>query len=229
MSRPRLLDLFCGAGGAAMGYHRAGFDVTGVDIKPQPNYPFQFIMGDALEFLREHGKEYDAIHASPPCQAYCALKTMVNRREHPDLIAETRELLRQTEKPWIIENVFGAPMNGPIMLCGSHFGLCASNGYQLRRHRYFETFPFLMDGHECDHSDKTVGVYGAKARDIAQERRHYAKDKETRGEPEGVVLPQWVGLEAMGIDWMTMDELSEAIPPAYTEWIGKQMMKVVRP
>ena len=192
-----------------MGLHRAGFDVTGVDIKPQPRYPFTFIQADAMEYPLEG---YDFIWASPPCQAYCSLKTMPNRRDHPELVDLMRERLKEFPV-WVIENVFGAPLLNPLMLCGSHFNLQASNGYQLRRHRYFESSFGLLNGQPCAHAARTVGVYGGKSRDIALEKRHYAQDKATRGEPVGVVLPKTVGFEAMGIDWMNMDELSEAIPP----------------
>ena len=125
MSAPRLLDLFCSAGGAAMGYHRAGFDVTGVDINPQPRYPFAFVQGDALEYVAAHGHEYDAIHASPPCQRY-SKATIVHagvRETHPDLVAPARELLVASGAEWIIENVVGAPLIAPARLCGTMFGL----------------------------------------------------------------------------------------------------------
>ena len=218
--KPRLLDLFCGAGGAGMGYHRAGFEVVGVDINPQPRYPFEVHQDDAITFPLEG---FDAIHASPPCQHYCALKTMLNAREHPDLIAQVRGRLRDSGKPFVIENVFGAPLEGAFMLCGSQFGL-ESNGFQLRRHRYFESNVSIWMLPECAHSQKTLGVYGAKVRNIAQEKRHYAQDKATRGKPIGVVLPQRFGCEAMGVDWMTIAELSQAIPPAYTYFVGKQLI-----
>src|ERR1051326_3078641 len=223
--RPRLLDLFCGAGGAAMGYHRAGFEVVGVDIKAQPHYPFEFHRGDALHVLeRPHIRtEFAAIHASPPCQAYSALRVMRNARKHPDLVGPTRDLLEATGLPYVIENVHGAPLKAALMLCGSMFGLPG-----LRRHRYFELSWGLSElVPPCQHVGMTVGVYGAKVRNIAQEKRHYAKDKATRGDPTGVVLPQQLGRDAMGIDWMNMDELSEAIPPAYTEWIGRQLLTAV--
>ena len=229
MSKPKLLDLFCGAGGCAKGYQEAGFYVVGVDINPQPRYcGDEFIQGDALEFCGRLGHEFSVIHASPPCQAYCAMKTMTNSREHPMLIEAVRETLVKTGLPWIIENVHGAPLRDALMLCGSMFGL-ESNGFQLRRHRYFESNVTLTrNGMRCQHAPKTLGVYGAKVRNIAQEKRHYAKPKDTRGLPVGVVLPQSWGFEAMGIDWMKIDEASEAIPPAYTEWIGKQIMQAIK-
>lgn len=230
----KMLDLFCGAGGCTKGYQMAGFYVRGVDIKPQPRYVGEeFVQADAIEYLKgiiESGEveEFDVIHASPPCQRYCALKTMKNAGQHPDLVGITREFLEQTGKPWVMENVFGAPLVNPLMLCGSFFDL-SSHGFQLRRHRYFESSFFMLDGHQCRHTDETLGVYGAKVRNIAQEKRHYAKDKKTRGGPVGVVLPQAWGFEAMGIDWMKIDELSEAIPPAYTEYIGNQIIAMLNP
>lgn len=217
----RVLDLFCGAGGAAMGLHRAWPDaeIVGVDIKPQPRYPFKFVQDDAIRYRL---KGFDFIWASPPCQKYCALNTMPNRREHPDLVGILRQKLRRSHKSWVMENVFGAPLRFPLLLCGSFFGLRANNGYALRRHRWFESSSLILNGYQCRHSQKTVGVYGGKARDIALEKRHYAQDKATRGKPNGVVLSKKTAFEAMGIDWMTMDELSEAIPPAYSEYIARQ-------
>lgn len=218
----RLLDLFCGAGGAAMGYHRAGFEVVGVDIKPQKNYPFEFLQADALTYPLEG---FDVIHASPPCQAYSALKTMKNLRAgHPELVGPVRSMLEESRLLWVIENVFGSPLVEPVMLCGSHFGLSSDSGYELRRHRYFESNIPLEVSMTCNHRGQTAGVYGSKVRDIAKEKRHYAQPKETRGRPEGVVLPHKVAHQVMGIDWMTIGELGQAIPPAYTEHIGQQLM-----
>uniref|UniRef100_A0A6M3IIR5 Putative methyltransferase n=1 Tax=viral metagenome TaxID=1070528 RepID=A0A6M3IIR5_9ZZZZ len=219
----RLLDLFCGAGGVAMGYHQAGFEVVGVDINPQPRFPFEFHQADALDFPLNG---FDIIHASPPCQAYCALKTMPNLRKHEKLIPAVRYMLETWGGAWVIENVEGAKreLRDPIMLCGSMFGLC-SNGYQVRRHRYFESnFPINVPI-SCAHGTRTMGIYGAKVRDIAKEKRHYAKPKETRGKPTGVVLPQKWGLEAMGVEWMNIKEASQSIPPAYTQYIGEQYNK----
>jgi DNA (cytosine-5)-methyltransferase 1 len=220
VSRPRLLDLFCGAGGAAVGYHRAGFDVVGVDIVPQPHYPFEFVQDDALVYLSERDGlhlPFDAIHASPPCQAYSSLTGRWARQHlHPDLVAVTRELLQATGLPYVIENVEGAPLENPARLCGSWFGL------DLHRHRLFETNWALMST-PCSHHwqrprfrslDKrqkipaaVVGVHG---------HLNYAGERELRE-------------QAMGIDWMTPAELVEAIPPAYTELIGHQLLQTVGP
>jgi DNA (cytosine-5)-methyltransferase 1 len=221
----KALDLFCGAGGVTKGLQRAGFKVHGVDINPQPRYcGEQFTQSDALSpaFTYEWLRHFDFIWASPPCQHYCALKTMTNARKHPDLIAPVRAMLKRSRLPYVIENVFGAPLKDAVMLCGSMFNL-QSHGFQLRRHRYFESNCEISTPGPCRHADKTLGVYGAKVRNIAQEKRHYAKPKETRGNPIGVVLPQSWGFEAMGIDWMKIDELSESIPPAYSEFIARQI------
>lgn len=244
----RVLDLFCKAGGAAMGLHSAfpKAEIVGVDIEEQPRYPFTFVQADAMTFRvcgfvggsldhypeicddcgRHCDEHFDFAWASPPCQHYCALNTMTNAREHPDLVGPLRERLKASRLPYAIENVFGAPLNDPLMLCGSFFGL-ESHGFQLRRHRYFETsFPHGLT-YSCDHAPRTLGIYGAKVRDIAQEKRHYAKDKKTRGEPVGVVLPQSYGFEAMGIDWMNISELSEAIPPAYSHYVAELFLKTL--
>lgn len=231
--KPRLLDLFCGAGGAAVGYHRAGFDVVGVDIRPQPNYPFEFVRMDALEFMRDgcwawHDfyAPFDAIHASPPCQAYTSMRVMHNARDdHPDLIGPTRELLQATGLPYVIENVPGAPIATLTRLCGSSFGLGVEvyDGWrQLRRHRYFETtFPMLSP--PCQHQGATIGLYGDHARD----RRRV--DGLSRGKdfPDRDKLE--LGRKAMGMPWaQKWREVSEAIPPAYTEFIGAQLLQNIR-
>ena len=203
-----------------MGLHRAWPDaeIIGVDIEPQPHYPFNFVLSDAMVYSLDG---FDFIWASPPCQAYCALKTMPNSRVHAALIVPLRKRFSEVNTPWVIENVFGAPLLNPTMLCGSHFNLCA-DGFQLRRHRYFESNFLVENGHVCRHQSPTCGIYGGKVRDIAREKRHYSKPKESRGIPAGVVLPQRIGKQAMGIDWMSMKELSEAIPPAYSEYIARQ-------
>ena len=226
----KVLDLFCGAGGATRGLQLAGFEVHGIDINSQPRYCGEgFTQGDAVTF-GTYGwyRKFDFIWASPPCQHYCAMKTMKNARKHPDLIDPIRKRLIAMRIPFVIENVFGAPLKNATMLCVSMFKL-QSNGFQLRRHRYFEPHGFFLNApRECHHAKRTLGVYGAKVRDIAQEKRHYSKPKSTRGAPIGVVLPQQWGFEAMGIDWMKIDELAESIPPAYSEWIGKQAIEVLR-
>lgn len=229
-ARPILLDLFCGAGGCAKGYQQAGFYVVGVDIRSQPRYcGDEFIMGDALEYLRTADlSRYAAIHASPPCQAYTTLKTMHNAREHPDLVGPVRGMLQESGKPYVIENVPGAPMENYVVLCGSMFGLGCDNA-ELRRHRLFEVRPPILLTPPCNHgwNEQIIGIYGAKVRNVAREKQHYAQDRQTRGAPIGVVLPNRLGFESMGIDWMSISELSQAIPPAYTRFIGEHLMKVV--
>jgi DNA (cytosine-5)-methyltransferase 1 len=224
MSKPKLLDLFCGAGGAGMGYHRTGFDVVGVDIKPQPHYPFEFHQGNALEYLRKHGHEFDAIHASPPCQAFSAMrKGRWQDREHPDLIEPIRALLKASGKPWVIENVRGAPVDAAFVLCGTMFGLEAPCGAQLRRHRLFESphVSFVLIP-PCQHNQySAIGVYGGGQ----HPQRRYG-GASTR---DGIMQ---FGTEArriaMGIDWMTGNELSQAIPPAYTEFIGNRLLEAIK-
>jgi DNA (cytosine-5)-methyltransferase 1 len=219
-TRPRLLDLFCGAGGAGMGYFRAGFDVTGVDIKPQPRYPFAFIQGDALDYCREHAHEYDAIHASPPCQAFTTLRVMHNAREHGDLLTPTRTLLASLGLPHVIENVPGAPMPSAVCLCGTAFDLGATvyDGWrELRRHRWFESNSTLFAA-PCRHRGATIGIYGDHARD----RRRKPGTHRGLDFPNADKLA--LGRAAMGIDWMNWRELSQAIPPAYTTFIGAQVL-----
>lgn len=232
MSRPRLLDLFCGAGGAAVGYHRAGFDVVGVDIRPQPNYPFEFIQGDALALLESiivdaAGPPFldlAAIHASPPCQAYSVLRRANIGAEYPDLIAPTRKLLDATGLPWIIENVPGSPTRHLTVLCGSMFGL-GSNSRQLRRHRNFETnFPLLSP--PCTHDGEAIGVYGGGPVGRYTFENGAKKDYyNRRGGYQGTAAEK---AEAMGIDWMNGREINQAIPPAYTELVGAQLLAHIR-
>lgn len=205
---PRLLDLFCKAGGAARGYQRAGFHVTGVDIEPQPRYAGDmFIQGDALDYLAAHGQEYDLIHASPPCQRYSMSANATGRAsEHPDLIGPTRDLLVASGVPYVIENVVGAPLINPAVLCGLSFGL------KVRRHRLFESSLFFFSMPcQCRGQDYFV-IFGHEVRN----RRHGTQAGRKNSIAEG--------RKAMGIDWMTRGELSQAIPPAYTEFIGRQFM-----
>lgn len=207
----KLLDLFCGAGGAAKGYHDAGFEITGVDIKPQPNYPYKFIQADALEYSLE---DYDAIHASPPCQFATAYK---RNRGHVkpaiNLIPQTRERLRQAGVPYVIENVEGARdhLLSPIMLCGSSFGL------DIRRHRLFET-NFLVPGVPCDHKWQTPRFPSPKNRENLRCTVEIGVWR----------IPKEQQRRAMQIDWMSIPELSQAIPPAYTWYIGTHLKSYIK-
>jgi len=210
----KLLDLFCGAGGAAMGYHKAGFEVVGVDIHPQPHYPFEFHQADALEFPL---KGFDVIHASPPCQAYSSLKHMWNAKKHVDFLPATRARLVASRLPYIIENVRGAPLINPMVLCGTMFGLQTADGdAELWRHRLFESNMGLTVDLECNHRKlkKVIGVYGSSG------------GKSVRGGTQGFSVKK--RREAMGIDWMNGAELSQAIPPAYTEFIGKRLIEIFK-
>lgn len=219
--KPRLLDLFCGAGGAAKGYQRAGFYVVGVDIKPQPHYcGDEFYQADALEFAALHGAEFDAIHASPPCQAFTKYK---NRRpylpeKYPNLINAVRALLQSIGNLWVLENVVGSPVNGMIMLCGSMFSL------DIRRHRLFESSHFILTP-PCNHA-------------IWQENRYPGGRSKERGNARILAratceIGRWnIPLKAQytamgGCEWMNVKEISEAIPPAYTEYIGKYLMQQI--
>lgn len=206
----RLLDLFCGAGGASVGYARAGFEVVGVDLHEQPNYPFEFHRADALK-VASLLRHFDAVHASPPCQAYTTLKARNRHIEHPALIEPVRAMLLASGLPYVIENTPDAPLIEPIMLCGSMF-----DGLGVMRHRIFESNVELAAPRACDH---TRGV----ARYLV---RNHGRDYLTRwcpvyGTGGKKAAEHWA--EAMGIDWMTRAELAEAIPPAYTEWIGAQI------
>ncbi len=206
MARPKLLDLFSGAGGCGVGYHRAGFDVLGVDIKKQPRYPFQFVLADALEYLKEHGAEFDAIHASPPCQAYSCVTPTERKGKHPMLIDAVRELMEASGKVWAIENVGGArkTMRQPVLLCGSMFGL------RTRRHRLFElSFAPWPLPPRCDHRLPPLLVTTAGANSRAA-----GNFKSTKN-----------AIAAYGVDWMIGSELAQAIPPAYTEWVGRRMLQ----
>ena len=213
--KPRILDLFCCAGGVAMGYSRAGFDVVGVDIDPQPRFPFEFIQADALTLDMKFIKSFDAIHASPPCQSYSDLaKRNGNAHEWPRLVDPVREMLIKSGKPFVIENVEGAPLINPIVLCGTMF-----KGLRVLRHRLFESnFPLVALPHGkhpiCHTFDKRKGQYGK-----TNEMTDFVSVN--GGGNCSVVAAR----DAMGIEWMTKNELNEAIPPAYTEYIGKQLMK----
>ena len=287
----RLLDLFCGAGGTASGYHRAGFDeVVGVDIAPQPRYPFEFVQADALEYLAEHGHDYDAIHASPPCQGYSIMHNLpwLRGREYPLLLLPTLEMLEALGKPYVVENVMGARHGSKTLkkrgleahglkagwLCGTMFGL------PFYRHRLFATnWLWLAPGHPKHKSQRPRGIteqvvanpvnsdwrkYHEGALNIrpgyekvpfsyptivGERLRANGRPKDSKiglsnGMPE-TKLANWqkgahgngVGIgyakgwrlaaEAMGIDWMKRDELTQALPPVYCEFIGRQLLKAL--
>ena len=212
--RPRLLDLFCGAGGAAVGYTRAGFDVVGVDHVPQPNFPYTFLEADAMTLDPGFLRSFDVIHASPPCQAYSDLAARNgNADDWPRLIEPVREMLVATGKLYVIENVEGAPLRNYIVLCGTMFP-----GLRVLRHRLFET-NFLIAApphgrHPLVHTHD-------------KRKRHYGKTDEwkdfvtvTGGGNSSVAAAR----DAMGIDWMTKREINESIPPAYAQYVGEAAM-----
>ena len=221
----RLLDLFSGAGGAAMGYHRAGFDeIIGVDHIPQKRYPFNFVLADALEYCAEHGHEFDVIHASPPCPAYSRLRYLPFLRarceKHPKLIEPVRELLEKIGKPYVVENTIGAPLSG-VILCGRMFGL------PIFRHRIFESNIFMLSPLHVPH-DRVIG----SGKMLSNRRRGSRCSGSRAGEFGKNVMVSVAGNQGtkkqyeigLGIDWMTKYELTQAIPPAYTEFIGRQIL-----
>lgn len=211
MSRPVLLDLFCGAGGAAMGYHQAGFDVIGVDINPQPRYPFEFHQADAL-WLAEHSdwSMVDVIHASPPCQDHSLLRSRAGEHGTGWMLDATLALLAKQPALWVVENVSAAHNRADILLCGEMFDL------RTVRHRRFTIdprFPGLL----------AVPPHPRHRRPTSTKNRVSAL-----AEGHNLSITGNVGVHAgplcMGIDWMTGDELSQAIPPAYTRFIGEQLL-----
>jgi DNA (cytosine-5)-methyltransferase 1 len=213
--KPRLLDLFCCAGGAAAGYARAGFDVVGVDINPQPHYPFEFHQADALTFPLDG---FDVIHASPPCQFASAASNVWNGRRakpedrHPNLIPATRARLQERGLPYVIENVPRARrwLVNPLMLCGSMFET------RVYRHRLFECQPpIYFPPMGCNHSFAMPARKGAY---------HVLDEAHPFITAVGHNFSAASGRIAMQIDWMTRDEMAQAIPPAYTEWIGRQLL-----
>lgn len=211
---PILLDAFCGAGGAGMGYALAGWDVVGVDIRPQANYPFDMFIGDAIEFIKGTGHRFDAIHASPPCQASSALTkgTNAERWRYPQLIGRTRQALKQAGVPWVIENVAGAPIRKDLELCGEMFGLA------VIRHRYFE-FDDPARAVPRAHPAHRGRVSGYR-----HGRRYDGPYVAVYGDGGGKgSVPEWQA--AMGIDWTDVRrEIAEAIPPAYTQYVGNGLM-----
>jgi len=204
--KPRLLDLFCGAGGATRGYQLAGFHVTGIDLVASPNYVGdEFHQADALDFPLDG---YDAIHASPPCQAYSTISR--SDKEYPDLYVPVRERLAAHGVPYVIENVIGAPYRSGFVLCGSMFGM------QVRRHRNFET-SFAVLAPQCDHRSQgpVLGVYGLGGGGKSTRPSGGGGTKAHRHEFAGL----------MGMPWATPREITQAIPPAYTQWVGEQLVR----
>jgi DNA (cytosine-5)-methyltransferase 1 len=234
LRRPVLVDLFCKAGGCSEGYRRAGFDVIGVDIEPQPRYPFRFVLADALRAPIDWRK-VDAVHASPPCQAFSAMRVMKNARaDHADLLTPMREFLKASGKPYVIENVPGAPMRRDVVLCGSMFGLGTADGEgQLRRHRWFElNWKLSSLVPPCQHDRrKPIEVYGHG--DSGRAYRRYravtvvSKQGGSSRRDRAIAYTTVERQQAMGIDWMKDYELSQSIPPAYTELIGRQLMRAI--
>ena len=209
------LDLFCGAGGASMGLYNAGFEVSGVDINPQKNYPFSYIIKDVTKLSLKFLRQYDFIWASPPCQAYSqASRVHRNKgKKYPDLIGIVRKKLQKSGRPYCIENVFGAPLQFPVMLCGTMFGL------GVFRHRYFETSFGLLAPEHIKHKGKIGdGKYFSIAGGAG---RWKSWGKVKRNVTKGTV-EQW--RKALDIEWMTRKELTQAIPPAYSEYIAKQFL-----
>lgn len=200
-----------------MGYHRAGFEVVGVDIKPQKNFPFEFHQADALTYPLGG---FDVIHASPPCQRYARIGCVHGvRQNHPDLLGATRVRLEESGVPWVIENVPDSKLENAFVLCGSMFGLGAIGALdgiyrQLRRHRLFQSNIFILTP-SCNHQGEPIGVYGRGGPQRATRNRGYMGGTRERK-------------DAMGIDWMNTQELSQAIPPAYTEYIGQQLIKAIK-
>jgi DNA (cytosine-5)-methyltransferase 1 len=209
MRRPRLLDLFCCQGGAGMGYHRAGFEVVGVDVNPQRRYPFEFHQADALEFLAEHGHEFDTIHASPPCHDHTSLTSVAGTDGTGWLLEATREALADVGRPWVIENVPGAPMRVDLLLCGSMFGL------RTYRHRWFEF---------GDPMFPPTPYHPAHVARTSTKKRRSCWEAGMNISVTGDVGSTIGGL-ALDIDWMTGNGLSQAIPPAYTELIGAHLLE----
>lgn len=213
---PKLLDLYCGAGGGAVGYHEAGFDeIIGVDKVNQPNYPFEHVLMDVFVYLEnEDLSSFDVIHASPPCQAYSATRHLTTVK-HSDRLAELRDLLIATGKPYVIENVVGAPLRRPIMLCGTMFP-----PLRVIRHRLFESnIKLVAPRHEEIHPAVVTRNKG---------RKGYGLDEWTDfvTVAGGRNCSNAAALNAMGIDWyMTGYEVSQAIPPPYTKYIGEQLIE----
>jgi DNA (cytosine-5)-methyltransferase 1 len=218
MTRPLLLDLFSGAGGSAVGYHRAGFDVVGVDLRMQKNYPFTFVQADALEALADWDlSRFTAIHASPVCKDHSKLRHTTKRDDGTGwLLSATRELLGAQSLPWVIENVAGAAMRPDFKLCGCMFGLADARGRQLYRERWFETsWPAFDLRSPCHHAGRAITVAGHGAQGGWEYVNGVAPDQADRR-------------RAMGIEWMNRDELAQAIPPVFAEYIGSRLLEHLR-
>ena len=226
MKKYKILDLFCKAGGAAKGYADAGFEVVGVDIIEQPNYPYTFIRSDAIEFLKNNDlSEFDVIHASPPCQKHSKCQQLSKARNkgaygtHQDFIFETRELLDKIGKPYIIENVEGAPLHNPLSLYGSQF----ENLYTQRRRLFESNIPLKepekkMQRHKTPTAGNGIGEDGWIS---------ICGSGGVRGMNARQIVLYW-GFALGGIDWMTREELAEAIPTKYTEFLGKQLIEYIK-
>ena len=201
----RVLDVFCCQGGASKGYSDAGFNVVGVDLSPQPRYPFTFVQADAIAFISEHGHEFDFIHASPPCQRYSATQR-IQGNDHPDLIGPTREALTATGRPWVIENVMDAApeLRNPVMLCGEMFGI------RTYRHRLFESgggFSFEPPAHPSHRARTTKMGRPVQPGEYMHVVGNFTGVSEAR--------------DIMGMPWASRDGLREAIPPVYAEYVGR--------
>ena len=212
----RALDLFCGAGGATRGLQQAGFHVTGVDLVHSPRYcGDNFSQLDALKMFPRVLQAFDFIWASPPCQAHTAMRTMHNAKSHADLIPATRAMLKAAGVPYVIENVEGAPLENAVTLCGTMFHLGAA-GAELRRHRIFETSFPVSPKPQCSHGAgaDVLGIYGGHV-------RNRSRTSGSRGKPDFTADD---GAAAMGVDWMTLGELSQAIPPADSLFLARQWL-----
>ncbi len=227
MDRPRLLDLYCKAGGCTRGYQQAGFYVVGVDIEPQPHYVGdEFIQADVLTLDIGFLQQFDAIHASPPCQAYSRLRHLpwLKDKVYPALIEPTRNMLVKSGKPWSMENVEGAPLNG-FVLCGQSFGL------PVYRHRLFETNFFVLAPTHDRH--RVVIGHGRMVNDRRKGTLNAGSSKGAWGNQQVITVAggqcsKADAARALDIDWMNKDELCQAIPPAYTKFIGDQLMKTIK-
>jgi DNA (cytosine-5)-methyltransferase 1 len=216
----RVLDTFCCSGGMAMGFHLAGFDVVGVDVNPQPHYPFTFIQGDAIEYIKAHGHEYDVIHGSPPCQHYTPLNAY-NHKAYPDLIAPTRDAMIAIGKPYVIENVEAAApeLKNPTLLCGPMFGL------RVYRHRLFETNWNLAAPTHPAHGPRCArnGYLPTPEKPFMTITGGAHSRAWQNAACDAMEMP-WIKVPAGGDIKLGIREVCEAIPPAYSHWIATQFL-----